>query len=153
MQKINLLYVITKLELGGAQKQLLDLIRHLDKEKFKLFLFSAQTGLLLPEALSIQELTIKKSKWLERAINPLKDLPALLELFYFIKKNNIKIVHTHSSKAGILGRLAAKLANVKIILHTVHGWSFNNHQSVLKRKLFIRLERFAAQFTDKLLNC
>ncbi len=60
MQKINLLYVITKLELGGAQKQLLSIITHLDKERFNPFLFSAQDGLLLPEALSINGLKVKR---------------------------------------------------------------------------------------------
>ncbi len=151
MQRINFLYVITKLELGGAQKQLLSLINHLDKEKFNPFLFTARNGLLLPEALSINELTLKKSRYLERPINPLKDLLALIEIYGFIKKNNIEIVHTHSSKAGILGRLAARLARVKIIVHSVHGWSFNDYQPKIVRLFFIWLERLAASFTDKLI--
>ncbi len=150
MQRINLLYVITKLELGGAQKQLLTLIRHLDKKRFRLFLFTAKDGLLLPEALSINGLTIKKSICLERPINPLKDLLTLIEIYWFIKRNNIEIVHTHSSKAGILGRLAARLAKVKIIIHTVHGWSFNDYQPRVKRLFFIWLERLSAWFSDKL---
>ncbi len=150
MRLINLLYVITKLELGGAQKQLLSLIRHLDKNRFRLFLFTTEDGLLLPEALSINGLTIKKSICLERPINPLKDLFALIEIYRFIKKNNIEIVHTHSSKAGILGRLAARVAKVRIILHTVHGWSFNDYQPRAERLFFIWLERLSARFSDKL---
>ena len=86
MRVINLLYVVTKLELGGAQKQLLSLIRHLDKKRYRLFLFTAKDGLLLPEALSINGLTVKKSICLERPINPLKDLLALIEIHRFIKK-------------------------------------------------------------------
>jgi len=151
MQRINLLYVITKLELGGAQKQLLSLISHLNKQKFKPYLFTAKDGLLLSEALSINELTLKKSRCLERAINPLKDLLALIEIYRFIKKNNIEIVHTHSSKAGILGRLAARLAKAKVIVHTVHGWSFNDYQPKIIRIFFIWLERLSAHFTDKLI--
>jgi glycosyltransferase involved in cell wall biosynthesis len=143
--------VITKLELGGAQKQLLSLITHLNKERFNLFLFTAQEGLLLPEALSINGITLKKSRCLERAINPLKDFLALIEIYRFIKKNNIEIVHTHSSKAGILGRFAARLAKVKIILYTVHGWSFNDYQPRLLRRLFIWLERICAKFTHKII--
>jgi glycosyltransferase involved in cell wall biosynthesis len=150
MQRINLLYVITKLELGGAQKQLLSLIKHLDQDKFKPFLFTAQDGFLILEASSIKGLTLKKSRWLERSINPLKDLLALIEIYWFIKKNNIEIVHTHSSKAGILGRLAAGLAEVKVILHTVHGWSFDDYKPIWKRILFIWLERLNARFSDKL---
>lgn len=151
MQKINLFYGITKLELGGAQKQLLSLIKKLDKEKYNIFLFTAKDGLLLKEALSIKTLKIKRSKFLDRPINPLKDILALIEIYWFIKKNKIEIVHTHSSKAGILGRWAARLAKVKIILHTVHGWSFNDYQPRLVRMLFIYLERLTAQFTHRLI--
>ncbi|MDD4939328.1 MAG: glycosyltransferase family 4 protein [Candidatus Omnitrophica bacterium] len=151
MQTINLLYIITKLELGGAQKYLLSLTRHLDKKRFHPFLFTAKDGLLLAEALSIDNLAVKRSIWLERPINPLKDLFALIELCYFIKKNKIEFVHTHSSKAGILGRAAARLTGAKVIVHTVHGWSFNDCQPTIKRLFFIWLERITARFTDKLI--
>ncbi len=150
MQGVNLLYVITKLELGGAQKQLLSLINHLGQDKFRPFLFTAKDGLLIPEASAINGLTLKKSRWLERAINPFKDLLALIEIYRFIKKNNIDIVHTHSSKAGILGRFAARLAKVKVVIHTVHGWSFNDCQPIAGRLFFILLERWSARFSDKL---
>lgn len=151
MRKLKILYVITKLELGGAQKQLLSLISNLDKESFEVFLFTARRGLLLEDALSISGLTLKKSRFLERAINPFKDLVALIEIHRFIKENNIDIVHTHSSKAGILGRLAARLAKVKIILHTVHGWSFNDYQPFFLRRIFVWLERKIASFTHRII--
>jgi glycosyltransferase involved in cell wall biosynthesis len=151
MQRIKLLFVITKLELGGAQKQLLSVIAHLDKERFHIFLFVAQEGLLLSEALSIKGITIIKSRCLVRAINPIKDLLALIEIYCFIKKNNIEVIHTHSSKAGILGRLAARLAKAKVVIHTVHGWSFNDYQPALVRRIFIWFERFSARFTHKII--
>ena len=128
MHKTNLLYIITKLELGGAQKQLLSLIKGLDKQVYNIFLFTAKDGLLIKEALALDGLILNRSRFLERKINPLKDLLALIEIYGFIKKNRIQIVHTHSSKAGILGRLAAGLAKTKIIIHTVHGWSFHDYQ-------------------------
>ena len=151
MQKINLLYVITKLELGGAQKQLLSLINYLDKQRYSLFLITAQDGILIKNALSIKDLKLIKSRCLERAINPFKDLLALYQIYNFLKRNKINIVHTHSSKAGILGRWAARLAGVKIIIHTVHGWSFNQYQNHLVRRLFIWLERLTALITDTLI--
>ncbi|MFH1281833.1 MAG: glycosyltransferase family 4 protein [Candidatus Omnitrophota bacterium] len=151
MGRINLLYVITKLELGGAQKQLLSLIENLNKHKYNVFLFTAKSGLLISEAALIAGLTLKKSKFLERSINPLKDILALAELYCFIKKNKIQIVHTHSSKAGILGRLAAKLAKTPVIIHTVHGWSFNNYQPVSARSLYVFLEKICAAFTSKII--
>lgn len=149
--KINILFVVTKLELGGAQKQLLSLISRIDKHNYNLFLFTASTGLLLKDALSIPGLKVIQSKFLERQVNPVKDFLALLELSRFIKANHIKILHTHSSKAGIVARIAAKLAGVKIIVHTVHGWPFNDYQPVLLRSFFLFLEKFAAQFTKKII--
>jgi len=149
--KINILYVITKLELGGAQKQLLELIRGLDKARFNIFLFTAQKGILMPDALSINELHVKRSGWLERNLNPIKDLFSLVELFIFIKRNKIDIIHTHSSKAGILGRIAGRLAGAKTVMHTVHGWPFHQYQPFLAGIIFLWLERIAATCSDKLI--
>ncbi|MBN1913732.1 MAG: glycosyltransferase family 4 protein [Candidatus Omnitrophica bacterium] len=151
MPRVNLLYVITKLELGGAQKQLLSLISRLDPERLRIFLFTAREGLLLQEALSIKGLIVKRSNWLERPVNPLKDLLAFFEIRKFIKKNHIDIVHTHSSKAGIVGRLAAAATRAKIIIHSVHGWSFNGCQNFFVRSLFIWLERITARVTHKII--
>ncbi len=151
MQKINLLYVITKLELGGAQKQLLLLVRHLDKNRYNLFLITAREGLLINELSSLKELKIKTIKSLERSINPIRDLFALFEIYHFIKRNKIDIVHTHSSKAGLLGRWAARWAGVNKIIHTVHGWSFNDYQNWFLRHFCIGLERLTAKITDRLI--
>ncbi len=150
-QKINILYIITKLELGGAQKQLICLIRGLDKERYNIFLFTAQEGILMPEVLSISDLHIKRSNFLERNLNPIKDFLAMIEIFFFIKTNKIDIVHTHSSKAGILGRIAGWLAGVKIKVHTVHGWPFHQYQPFLTRVTFVLLEKITSFFTDKLI--
>jgi glycosyltransferase involved in cell wall biosynthesis len=149
--KINILYIITKLELGGAQKQLLSLICRLNKDRYRVFLFTAKEGLLFNQASAIDGLKIKPSFFLERPLNFIKDFLALVELYFFIRKNNIDIVHTHSSKAGILGRLAAKLARVKIIVHTVHGWSFNDFQPAFAKGIFVSLERLCAGISDKLI--
>jgi len=151
MREFSILYVITKLELGGAQRQLLSLIRDIIKENRNIFLFTARDGFLVSEAVSIDGLRIKKSKFLERPINIFKDILSISEIYFFIKRNKIEIVHTNSSKAGIIGRIAAKLAGVKIIIHTVHGWSFNDCQFFLKRWLFIQLERLTAGFTTKII--
>jgi glycosyltransferase involved in cell wall biosynthesis len=151
MTKTNLLYIITKLELGGAQKQLLGLIKGLDKQAYNIFLFTAQDGLLVNEALALDGLILKRSRFLERRINPLKDLLALIEMYSFIKQNRIQLVHTHSSKAGILGRFAASLAKTKIIIHTVHGWSFHDYQSRIVYRCYLYLERICAAFTTKII--
>jgi hypothetical protein len=84
-------------------------------------------------------------------INPFKDIKALFRLYRFLKKNSIDIVHTHSSKAGILGRIAAKLAGVPVIIHTVHGWSFHDKMSKFKKKLYVFLECLASGFCDRMI--
>jgi glycosyltransferase involved in cell wall biosynthesis len=77
-----------------------------------------------------------------------------LALFFirrFIKNNNIDIVHTHSSKAGFLGRLAARISGVKTIIHTVHGWSFHGYQAKPVYYLYLLLERFCASFSSAII--
>ncbi|MDD5109034.1 MAG: glycosyltransferase family 4 protein [Candidatus Omnitrophica bacterium] len=149
--KINLLYIITKLELGGAQRQLLSLIAGLDKEKYRVFLFSAKEGLLAKEAELIPGLTLKKSRFLERPVNFIKDILVFIEICAFIKKNKIELVHTHSSKAGILGRFAARACKVTAIIHTVHGWSFNDYQPRILRNFYLFFEKLCAKFTGKII--
>ncbi len=150
-RKINILYVITKLELGGAQKQLLSLIRGLNKEKFEPYLVTAQGGLLIDEAEMIPGLRLTRCKFLERPVHPAKDLLAFFFLFFFIKNNNIDMVHTHSSKAGILGRWAARLAGIRVIVHTVHGWSFHDYQHKIAYNLYLFLEKACAVFTSRII--
>jgi len=148
MHKINLLYVVTKLELGGAQQYVLSFLSLLDREKFNLFLFTSDEGYLFAEAAALKGVTVEGSRFLERPINPIRDIVALRQLYGFIKKNQIDIVHTNSSKAGILGRWAAKLAGVKATVHTVHGWPFHEYQFPWEKIFFIALERLTAGLTD-----
>lgn len=147
-RKISILYVITKLELGGAQKHLLSLIRGLDKERFSPYVLTAYDGLLVDAAKQIPGLKLIRCRFLERPIQPVKDILTLFFIYRFIRNNNIDIVHTHSSKAGILGRLAAKAAGVKNIIHTVHGWSFHDYQSGIAYYFYLFLEKFCASFSS-----
>jgi len=147
---VRILYVITKLELGGAQKQLLYIISHLDKN-FELWLATQDKGLLLSEALGIPGLKVELIPWLVRPINPLKDIMAFLALFRLIKREKFDIVHTHSSKAGILGRWAAKFARVPVVMHTIHGFAFHDKQNWLSKKLYVYLERISAKITSRLI--
>ncbi len=151
MRKVNLLLVVTKLELGGAQRNALDIVSGLDRARYNVFLFTARDGLLMQEALAVPGLTVKRSRFLDRPVNPLKDLLALVELWAYILRHKIEIVHTHSSKAGILGRLAATLAGRRGVCHTVHGWSFNDRQPAPVRAACVAAERLAGLFTRRLI--
>lgn len=150
-RKINILYIITKLELGGAQKQLLSLVRGLDKERFNPYILTACNGLLIDEAEEIPGLRLIRCRFIDRPIRPIKDILALFFICRFIKKNNIDIVHTHSSKAGILGRLAAKASGTRTIIHTVHGWSFHDYQPWVVYCFYLFLEKLCACFSSAII--
>lgn len=126
----------------------------LDSDQYTVDVMSGpQTG---PEGSLIEEvrargvpLTIEPN--LVRQVDPLKDLLAFLALYRHIRRGAYAIVHTHSGKAGMLGRWAAHLAGVPIIVHTVHGWSHHERQHPLAQRLFILLEQLTAPITDKLI--
>lgn len=87
---------------------------------------------------------------LRREVSPVHDMQALLLLRRMMRNKDgtprYHIVHTHSSKAGVIGRWAAHLAGVPVIVHTVHGWSFHDRMSPRRRQLYVALEKFAARF-------
>jgi glycosyltransferase involved in cell wall biosynthesis len=83
-----------------------------------------------------------------RAVRPWKDVVALIRLWSFFRRGRWDVVHTHSSKAGILGRVAARLAGVPVVVHTVHGWGFTPEQPAWVFRLFVWAERFCARCCD-----
>lgn len=158
MNKIKVVHIITKLELGGAQKNTLYTVEHLDKEKFDVYLISGCGGILDKDAVRLSEKDVKVlfSKNLIREINPIKDLLAFFEIFNYLREISPDIVHTHSSKAGILGRWSSfflnffKRGKIKII-HTFHGFAFSKFHSFFIRSLFIILEYLTGKISDVLI--
>jgi glycosyltransferase involved in cell wall biosynthesis len=150
-RKYRILHLITRLELGGAQQNTLFCIEHHDRRRFEVELIAGAGGILDDQARRIAGVRVQLVDYLEHPIAPLTDLRALLRLRAYFKSARIDLVHTHSSKAGILGRLAAFLAGVPVIVHTAHGWSFNNSQPAATRRLYVQLERLAARVTDRIL--
>jgi glycosyltransferase involved in cell wall biosynthesis len=90
-------------------------------------------------------------KNLVQPLHPLKDSLVVLDLARFLKTHPYHIVHTHNSKAGFVGRLAAKLAGVPAVVHTVHGFSFHDQEPPWRQGLFRSMERLAAQWCDQLI--
>jgi glycosyltransferase involved in cell wall biosynthesis len=143
-------HVITKLELGGAQKVTLMTLERLPRDRYDLSLVSGPEGLLVDWANRIPGLRRAWNPWLVREIRPIKDAVAFVELVRLFRRERPHIVHTHSTKAGILGRWAARLAGVPLIFHTAHGFGFNDFQHPAVRNLYVRLERLTARITTKL---
>lgn len=149
--RYRILHLITRLELGGAQQNTLFCAAHHDRDRFEVHLLAGRGGILDEEALAIPEARVELLPSLMHPIAPFRDLETLLRLRTYFKAHRIDLVHTHSSKAGILGRAAALLAGVPVIVHTIHGWSFNPTQPAWLRGAFAGLERGAAAFTDRLI--
>ncbi|MBL7087028.1 MAG: glycosyltransferase family 4 protein [Candidatus Cloacimonetes bacterium] len=154
-KKIEVLHTITRLIIGGAQENTILTAQLLDNNKYDVEVVSGTQlgaeGSLFEEAKKRNVEVVKFSN-LVREISPVKDLIHLFEMIFFLKKKKYHIIHTHSSKAGIIHRIAAKIAKVPIIIHTVHGWSFNDELSSFSKKFYILLEKICSTFTDKIIT-
>jgi len=159
MNKIKVVHIITKLELGGAQQNTLYTVEHLDKKNFDVYLLSGCGGILDETAKLLAKKTCVKVyfvKNLVREINIIKDILAFIEIFELLIKIKPQIIHTHSSKAGIIGRWAAFFLNFFIkkkikIIHTFHGFAFSKFHNFFVRNFYIILEFFTAIISDKLI--
>ncbi len=147
--KIKVCHIITMLELGGAQQNTLYTVSQLNRGKFLPILICGEGGILDEEARDLKGVPVHFISSLQRSIHPLKDLAAFIKIYLILRKQKPDIVHTHSSKAGILGRWAAFLSGVPIIIHTIHGFGFHSEQAFLKQRLFVFLERITSAITSK----
>ncbi len=145
--KIRVCHIITKLELGGAQKNTLYTVLNLDPALFETYLISGEEGILDPEA--VEKLGEKAIfiRTMKREINPIYDFLSLIKIAIVLRKIEPQIIHTHSSKAGILGRWAGFFAGVKIRIHSIHGFGFSPFHKFFVRLLFIFLERLTSLVT------
>lgn len=150
---VPVVHIITKLELGGAQQNTLFTLSHLDRSRFTPCLIAGRGGLLDEEAGRLGGVPVAWVPSLIRQIRPWSDLSALLALRRHLTRirqeiGPVMIVHTHSSKAGILGRWAARLAGATVIVHTHHGFGFHDGQPRWFRRLLVGIERLTARVTD-----
>ncbi len=149
-------HIITRLVIGGAQENTLATIRGLrQKPGLEVKLISGPTlgpeGSLESEARNIfshDENDFALVPELVRPVHPLNDFIALRQLEKLLRGQKPDLVHTHSGKAGILGRLAAKRAGVPVIIHHIHGPSFGPFQGAPANFIFTAAEKYAARVTD-----
>lgn len=146
---MRVLHIITRMIIGGAQENTLfnclDLIRQHGDEV--LLVTGPEQG---PEGKLLQAgraggLAIETLPPLRRNIQPVLDGRAYRGLQQLIRRVQPDVVHTHSAKAGLLGRAAAWSSKVPVVVHTVHGAPFHPYQSALARRFFIECERWAAK--------
>lgn len=144
-------HIITRLIVGGAQENTVASVLGLSRlSGIQVELIAGPTEGCegsLETALTGNALPLLRSPHLVRAVNPWHDSLALLDLTRQLRQLKPDIVHTHSSKAGVLGRLAARRARVPIVVHTIHGPSFGAFQGAGANALFTAAERIAARYT------
>ncbi|MEI8174274.1 MAG: glycosyltransferase, partial [Deltaproteobacteria bacterium] len=141
MEKIKVIHVITRFDKGGSSENTFLTVQGLAKEKYEVILIrglSEESRMGTEEAAAVERNLTEAEKsgvkvitipGLVRSIQPLNDLKTLLNLIRIFKNERPHIVHTHTSKAGILGRWAVFFAKVPIIVHTPHGhvfWGYFN---------------------------
>lgn len=144
---MHISHIITKLELGGAQGNTLASCAAQAAAGHRVTLLAGAGGMLDAEAAALPGVEFVPLPELTHPLKPQADWRALQSLTQRLLTLAPDLVHTHSSKAGILGRLAAARAGVPVIIHTVHGWSFNPDQSGWRQWLYAALERHAARRT------
>ncbi|HAZ08034.1 MAG TPA: glycosyltransferase family 1 protein [Elusimicrobia bacterium] len=148
--RVKVAHVVTRLDMGGAQQNTLYTVRHLDPVRFEALLVCGEGGYFDEEVRHDREVRTIFLDSLVREVSLPRDLLALLELRRLFAAERPDVVHTHSSKAGILGRLAAALAGVPVIVHTYHGFGFHDRQSPCVKAVYVLLERLCALVTTRL---
>lgn len=149
---MKIVHIITRLILGGAQENTLISCKQLAARGHDVTLITGPA--LGPEGELFEQTKNQKFKTividsLRRQINPIYDIPAYNQIKKLLAEIQPDIVHTHSAKAGILGRFAAYNLNPRPkIVHSVHGLSFHEYQNHLLNKFYVAAERAAAQKTD-----
>ena len=151
---MKVLQFITRLDLGGAQEICLDLCERLLRRGDEVHLLTGTGGELIDEARRMPGLTLHAWDDWHHAIRPLDDLRCAVRLAGLLRRESFDLLHTHCSKAGLVGRLAAFASGApERVVHHVHGWSFNRTQTPLRHGLYAGLERLAARRDFVLLSC
>lgn len=155
MKEIKILRIISRLNIGGPAIHVILLSSLMNSFGYKTTLIRGQEGRdegkmdYLAQKYDILPVYLPE---LGQKINFFKDLLALIKLFIIIKKEQPDIVHTHTAKAGAIGRIAAWFSGVPVIIHTFHGHVLLEYFSNLKNKIFLIFEKILARLTTQLIT-
>ena len=155
-ERIKILRVIGRLNVGGPAIHVVNLTAGLESRRYQTLLVAGSEneaeGSMLDFAVShgVRPEVIAE---IVTAFNVApRDLKALWKLYSLMRRERPHIVHTHTAKAGFLGRIAARLAGVPVIIHTFHGHVLHGYYGALKNQLLRRLERWLAWMSDRLVT-
>lgn len=139
---------ITTIDLS-VKKLLIDKLKELEKYGYTIETMAGNTGII--DELEKTGFTHHPIE-ISRDIRPLTDIKTMYQVYKILKTSQFDIVHTHTAKAGFIGRIAARLAGVPIVVHTSHGLPFYKEQPLLKKIIYKRLEQIASWFSDGYLS-
>jgi glycosyltransferase involved in cell wall biosynthesis len=145
-QQARIAVVITRLE-GGAGTLAVRGAVGMDQTAFALTIITGSGGELVEEARAAG-LEVIIEPLLRRPIDPRSDIAATRRLAALFSRRGFDVVHTHTSKAGTVGRIAARQAGVGRIVHTYHGFPFHEFQSAARRQAYVAVERHLGRITD-----
>ncbi|HBC32308.1 MAG TPA: glycosyltransferase family 1 protein [Clostridiales bacterium] len=149
IRKYRILFIITQGILGGAQIHVRDLAIYLHNSGHNVHVAIGVKGPILNE-LEANGINVEHIPSLVREISPLKDLQAYQEINGLIRRIKPDLVTSHSSKAGIIGRLVSHRYNIPNIF-TAHGWAFTEGVSGKRRRLYLIMERKAASWANRII--
>ena len=148
-RKIKVAHIIARMITGGADENTLFTIEGLNKDMYEVDLITGEEFdkniLNKVKNNNFNTIQIKGLKW---KLNFFYDPIVLLKLIKLLKKNRYDIIHTHTTKAGILGRIASHITGVPVIIHGLHGSTFQAFNSGLLNWLLFLFERHTGRFTD-----
>jgi glycosyltransferase involved in cell wall biosynthesis len=149
---MTLIHLITRLTLGGSARNTIDSAAAAARAGYRTILATGPSGQEIDIADSANDkgCEVVFINSFRRQVSPVHDLQALAQTIRLIRRQRADIVHTHTSKAGFIGRLAAYLCRVPVIIHTPHGHIFHGYYGATLTRVFIHLERWAAQMTDRI---
>ena len=154
-RRLRVAHVITRLCKGGAQENTFHTVRLANRDRFDVDLISGPTEGCegsIEDTVAAAGISVLRVPALVREVSPLRDFAALRHLTRLFRARNYDIVHTHTSKAGFLGRIAARRARIPVVIHTPHGNVFDGYFNPVATRLFVAMERYAARRCDRIIE-
>lgn len=136
--------------MSGAQRSMLETFKQIDPARYEVEVVCKEPGPLTDELARLR-IPVFFAPSLDRAIHPWRDFQAYRELYRIFAARKYDVVHTHSSKPGVVGRLAARRVGVPVVVHQVHAFAFHEYSPWYKRWLYSTIERLVARHCDRML--
>ena len=151
MPKIKIMRLQARLSVSGPSIHTTLLTEHVDTTRFDTHFVTGVTGASegnMHELMNVRSVQPIILRGMGREISPLNDLRTVFQLVRLMRRHRPHIVDTHTAKAGFVGRLAARICGVPVVIHTFHGNVFKGYFGAAKTRVFLGIERFLARFTD-----